>query len=95
MRAEGGRDGIAGHPPEVISTYRSAGDTITYRFTKGDVIAVSGTTVHGTIFYHREIVYPAVLYALLWTYPTTGQTHYDPLVTLTVGSFTPGPAHRG
>jgi hypothetical protein len=80
---------------ELISTYQSAGDTITYRFAKGDVIAVSGTTALSKIFYHREIVYPAVLYALLWTYPASARTQYDPLVTQTVDSFTPGPIHSG
>lgn len=77
----------------VTATYQSAGDTITYRFAHGDVIALSGTTPHGAIFYHREVVYPAVIYALLWTYPTAARFQYDPLVTATVHSFVPGPAH--
>jgi len=79
----------------VVKSYQSARDTITYRFFRNDVIAVSGTTPHGMVFYQREIVYPAVIYTLLWSYPAAGATQYDALVTQTVISFVPGPAHSG
>jgi hypothetical protein len=79
----------------VVTTYQSARDTITYRFFKNDVIAVSGTTPHGMVFYQREVIYPAVIYTLLWSYPAAGHTRYDALVTQTVDSFVPGPADGG
>ena len=79
----------------MVMTYQSARDTITYRFFKDDVIAVSGTTPHGMVFYQREVIYPAVIYTLLWSYPAAGQARYDALVTQTVDSFVPGPAHGG
>ena len=78
-----------------VTTYQAARDSITYRFIHKDVIAVSGTTPHGTVFYQREVVYPAVIYTLLWTYPSASKTQYDALVTQTVDSFVPGPAHSG
>jgi hypothetical protein len=95
-----GDNNVLSHTPSqelaaMASTYQSAGDTVTYRFARGDVVAVSGTTPHGTIFYQREVVYPAVIYALGWTYPIASKSQYDPLVTGTVDSFVPGPAHSG
>jgi hypothetical protein len=79
----------------MASAHQSAGDTVTYRFARGDVIAISGTTPAGMVFYQREVVYPAVIYALAWTYPAVTKTQYDSLVTQTAGSFIPGPAHSG
>jgi hypothetical protein len=95
-----GDNNVLGRTPSqelaaIASARQSAGDTITYRFARGDVIAVSGTTPAAMVFYQREVVYPAVIYALAWTYPAAGQTRYDPLVTQTAGSFIPGPAHSG
>ncbi len=69
------------------------GGQITLRYLNGDLIAVSGTTPEGTIFYQREIVYPAVIYGLTWTYPLADKTQYDELVSHTASSFTPGPDH--
>lgn len=79
----------------VVATYQAAKDVIRYRFIDKDVIAVSGTTPHGTVFYQREVVYPAVIYTLQWMYPTASKAEYDALVTQTVDSFVPGPAHSG
>src|SRR6201999_237001 len=45
---------------QLVRTYQSARDTISYRFSRADVIAVSGTTPHGIVFYQREVVYPAI-----------------------------------
>jgi hypothetical protein len=80
---------------QLVKTYQSARDTISYRFSQADVIAVSGTTPHGIVFYQREIVYPAVIYTLLWHYPAATKAQYDILVTQTVDSFVPGPGHSG
>jgi hypothetical protein len=95
-----GDNNVLGHTPSqelaaMTSAHQSAGDTVTYRFARGGVIAVSGTTPAGMVFYQREVVYPAVIYTLAWTYPTATKTQYDPLVTQTVDSFIPGPAHSG
>ena len=80
---------------QLVRTYQSARDTISYRFSRADVIAVSGTTPHGIVFYQREVVYPAVIYTLLWNYPAATKARYDILVTQTVDSFVPGPDHSG
>jgi hypothetical protein len=80
---------------QLVKTYQGARDTISYRFSQADVIAVSGTTPHGIVFYQREIVYPAVIYTLLWHYPAATAAQYDILVTQTVDSFVPGPDHSG
>jgi hypothetical protein len=80
---------------QLVTTYQSARDTISYRFSQNDVIALSGTTPHGTVFYQREVVYPAVIYTLLWNYPAATKAQYDRLVTQTVDSFAPGPDHTG
>jgi hypothetical protein len=95
-----GDNNVLSHTPSqelaaMASAHQSDGDTVTYRFARGDVIAVSGTTPQGMVFYQREVVYPAVIYALAWTYPIVSKTRYDPLVTQTVDSFVPGPGHSG
>jgi hypothetical protein len=95
-----GDNNVLSHTPSqelaaMASAHQSAGDTVTYRFARGDVVAVSGTTPPGMVFYQREVVYPAVIYALDWTYPTASKTQYDSLVTQTVDSFVPGPARSG
>jgi hypothetical protein len=99
VSAYGGNNALSRSPAQemaaVVKTYQSARDTITYRFFKNDVIAVSGTTPHGMVFYQREVIYPAVIYTLLWSYPAAGHTRYDALVTQTVDSFVPGPADGG
>ena len=77
----------------LVSAYQSDGDDVTLDYLNGDVIAVSGTTPSGAIFYERDIVYPAVIYALAWTYPTADKAQYNALVSHTVSSFTPGPDH--
>ena len=79
----------------VVAIYQAAKDIISYRFINKNVIAVSGTTPHGTVFYQREVVYPAVIYTLQWMYPTASKAEYDAPVTQTVDSFVPGPAHSG
>ena len=80
---------------QLVKTYQSARATISYRFSQNDVIALSGTTPQGTVFYQREVVYPAVIYTLLWNYPAATKAQYDRLVTQTVDSFAPGPDHTG
>lgn len=59
------------------------------------MIALSGTTPHGTVFDQREVVYPAVIYTLMWNYPAATKAQYGTLVTQTVDSFAPGPDHAG
>lgn len=77
----------------LASSYQSSGGDVALRYLSGDVIAVSGTASNGTIFYDREVVYPAVIYALTWTYPAADKAQYNALVDATVSSFTPGPDH--
>jgi hypothetical protein len=79
----------------LISTHQSQGDTVTYQFMSGDIVAVSGTTAKGAIFYQRDVVYTQVIYSLVWTYPVAGKAQYDALVTHSVQTFTPGPNHGG
>jgi hypothetical protein len=95
-----GAGNVVGYSPaqemaQLVKTYQAARDTISYRFSQDDVIAVSGTTPRGTVFYQREVVYPAVIYTLLWNYPATTKAQYGTLVTQTVDSFVPGPDHSG
>jgi hypothetical protein len=90
-----GRYSPAQEMAQLVKTYQSARDTISYRFFHDDVIAVSGTTPRGAVFYQREVVYPAVIYTLLWSYPAATEAQYATLVTQTVDSFVPGPDHSG
>jgi hypothetical protein len=90
-----GRYSPAQEMAQLVTTYQSARDTISYRFSDHDVIAVSGTTPSGAVFYQREVVYSAVIYTLLWSYPAASKAQYDTLVTQTVDSFVPGPDHTG
>lgn len=95
-----GAGNVAGYSPaqemaQLVRTHQSARDTISYRFFQNDVIAVSGTTPHGTVFYQREVVYSAVIYTLLWSYPAATKAQYGTMVTQTVDSFVPGPDHSG
>jgi pimeloyl-ACP methyl ester carboxylesterase len=76
---------------QLVSTYESSGDQVTLRYLNGDIVAVSGTTPQGAIFYQRDVVFSLVIYSLVWDYPAADKAQYDPLVTHTVSSFTPGP----
>jgi hypothetical protein len=80
---------------QLVKSYQAARDTISYRFSQNDVIAVSGNTPHGAVFYQREVVYSAVIYTLLWSYPAATKAQYGTMVTQTVDSFVPGPDHSG
>jgi pimeloyl-ACP methyl ester carboxylesterase len=77
----------------LASSYASSGDQVTLRYLNGDTAAVSGTTPQGTIFYERDVVFPEVVYSLVWGYPAADQSQYGPLVDHTAGSFAPGPDH--
>jgi hypothetical protein len=90
-----GRYSPAQELAQLVKTYQSARDTVSYRFFHSDVIAVSGTTPGGAVFYQREVVYSAVIYTLLWSYPAATKAQYGTLVTQTVDSFVPGPDHSG
>jgi pimeloyl-ACP methyl ester carboxylesterase len=76
---------------ELVSSYGSSGDQVTLRYRNGDIVAVSGTTPQGAIFYQRDVVFPLVIYSLVWNYPAADKAQYAPLVDHTVSSFTPGP----
>jgi hypothetical protein len=90
-----GRYSPAQELARLVTTHQSARDTVSYRFSGQDVIAVSGTTPGGTVFYQREVVYSAVIYTLVWSYPAATKAQYGTLVTQTVDSFVPGPDHTG
>ena len=90
-----GRYSPAQELARLVTTHQSARDTVSYRFSGQDVIAVSGTTPGGTVFYQREVVYSAVIYTLVWSYPAATKARYGTLVTQTVDSFVPGPDHSG
>jgi pimeloyl-ACP methyl ester carboxylesterase len=88
--------GLGGSTPaqdlaELVSTYESSGDQVTLRYLNGDIVAVSGTTPQGAIFYQRDVVLSQVIYSLVWNYPSADKAQYSPLVDYTVSSFTPGP----
>lgn len=73
------------------SHYRANGDTVTYQAVDGDIVAVSGTTPQGKIFYQRDVVYSQVLYALVWSYPAAEKARFDAIISHTAGAFVPGP----
>lgn len=75
----------------LLSQYRSDGDTVTYQAVEGDIVAVSGTTAQGKIFYQRDVVYSQVLYALIWSYPASEKAQFNAIVTHTAAVFAPGP----
>jgi pimeloyl-ACP methyl ester carboxylesterase len=76
---------------ELVSSYGSSGDQVTLRYRNGGIVAVSGKTPQGAIFYQRDVVFPSVIYSLVWNYPAADNAQYAPLVNHTVSSFTPGP----
>jgi hypothetical protein len=76
---------------KLISAYESSGDQVTLRYLNGDIVAVSGTTPTGEIFYQRDVVFSLVIYSLVWNYPATEKAQYNQIVDHTVSSYTPGP----
>jgi hypothetical protein len=73
------------------SRYVNQGDTVTYQHRQGKVIAVSGTTTTGTVFYLREVVLPKAIYSLEWSYPLAGRASFTAVVNHSVATFQPGP----
>jgi hypothetical protein len=73
------------------SGYVGHGDTVTYTHRTGDVIAVSGTTASGRVFYLREVVLTKAIYSLAWSYPVATKATYDAAVNHSVATFAPGP----
>jgi hypothetical protein len=73
------------------SRYASEGDTVTYKHRRGNVIAVSGTTTTGTVFYLREVVLSKAIYSLEWSYPVASRASFNTVVNHSAATFQPGP----
>jgi hypothetical protein len=93
----GGGENVNAKPPGQLlasleASYQGPGGTVTYHSHRGHVIALSGTTSSGRVFYVRDIVHPTYFYGLTWSYPHSAQASYGPMVTETAESFIAGPA---
>jgi hypothetical protein len=71
--------------------FRHQGDHVTLNYQNNDVIAVSGTTADGKVFYLREVVRSKAINGMTWTYPIADKPTYDPMVQHGALTFRPGP----
>jgi hypothetical protein len=75
----------------LASAVQSAPGEITYQSQNGPVIAVSGQTTTGQVFYIRSVVRPGLIATLDWLYPAQDQAVHQPEVEHAVATFTVPP----
>jgi hypothetical protein len=75
----------------LASAVESAPGEITYQSQNGQVIAVSGLTTTGQVFYIRSVVRPGLIATLNWLYTAQDQAVYQPAVEHAVATITVAP----
>lgn len=89
--AVGGYDNAASISPQQDEANDAMAVTVTSHSISGDVVTVSGYENGGrTVVYERDVVGPGSVDTFYWSYPSSEQSTWTPVVGHTAQSFRPG-----